>query len=147
MNQSMHNMYKTSNSRKNSEDEAPIQADVNSPQIQTDVITKSQESVIKTSLPNNPSIVKEIENTDSSKVVVEGQTPKTKSERPDNDIVRANGKQNQKSTKKGKGSSRSKDTQKKTGAKNNLIDDSGIPLLSAQRTPMTWTLYSVFLIS
>lgn len=123
----MQDMYRTSNSRKNSEDEAPGQADVNSPQIRTDVTAKSHESLIEICFENNQSILNENEKTDSSKLVVDGQTPELKSERPKNltsDTV-ANGKQHQKTTKKEKGYSRSKDTQRKTSTKDNLMDDSG----------------------
>ena len=126
VNRSMHDMYRTSNSRKNSEDEALAQTDVNSPQTRTHVVAKSHESLTKTSLPNNQSVLNENDKNYSSKFVVNGQTPELKSERPNvTSDTMGSGKQHPKTTKKEKGYSRSKDYQRKTSTKDNLMDDSG----------------------
>ena len=127
----MHEMYKTSNSRKNSEDEAerPTDDAAHSSQIFTEVIVRGNYENATPS-PDNWSNLNENETSISAKdndVTSGVRTPNVNSisETPGlNSETLGDRKQHKKLTRKD-GSSRSKESQKKASVKDILTDDSG----------------------
>ena len=129
MNRSMHEMYKTSNSRKNSEDEAERSScdTANVPPMLTEVaMQKIDENV---ALPSdNQNIFNDTEMNNPPKdngVTSGGHTPNVNStsERPA--FIGGDRNQLKKSSKKEGSSSRSKEIGKKKSVKDVLSDDSG----------------------
>ncbi|CAB4030755.1 Hypothetical predicted protein, partial [Paramuricea clavata] len=132
VNRSMHEMYKTSNSRKNSEDETerPTNDASNSSQIFTEVIMRvNYENA--TPSPDNRSNLNENETSISAKnndVTNDVRTPNVNSisETPGlNSEPLGDRMQRKKLKRKDGSSSRSKETQKKASVKDILTDDSG----------------------
>lgn len=128
----MHEMYKTSNSRKNSEDEAerPTDDAAHSSQIFTEVIVRGNYENATPS-PDNWSNLNENETSISAKdndVTSGVRTPNVNSisETPGlNSETLGDRKQHKKLTRKDGSSSRSKESQKKASVKDILTDDSG----------------------
>ncbi len=124
MNRSMHEMYKTSNSRKNSEDEAERSScnTANVPPMLTEVaMQKIDENVALPSDNQNIFNENEMNNSPKDNGVTSGShTPNinSTSERPGFNQLK-------KSSKKEGSSSRSKEIGKKTSVKDVLSDDSG----------------------